>query len=488
MGTDAGNRTPDGMGRIWIALAVGLPPLIALLVPMATVDLAYQVRAGAEIWATGALPATDSWTFTIAGTPWADQQWLAQVLLSAVHRLGGWELLAVLRAGLIAAVAALLVLTALRRGAGERTSAVLALLAFMLASPSLALRPQLFGILAFAALLAVVAGRVHHPRVFLAAPLIVAVWANVHGSFVLAPLLLGWVWLDDVVRRRPSRRALVVLVAGCLATLVTPLGPGVWVYAAGIGANPVIAQTVSEWQRTTPFTVPGALFYLSLAASLVIVWRGRSRLAWPDTLWLAGMAVLAVWAVRGLAWWPAGAVPVLAAALAQPSRESTPGPHTVRVGPRRLLAGVLLVAIVAALPWWRPGDVLTGRQGLLSYAPSGLALALRDRAVPGARVFVPQPWGSWFEWAVPQARYFADARFELFPPAVWADLAVIGSGGEAADAALRRYDVEFVVWPASWPAPGADWEQIYRDEDGAVLRRPAQAIIGSSTNGRSGSE
>ena len=65
--------------RLWVVIALALPALLSLLVPLPAVDLAYQVRAGDEILATGALPAVDTWTYTIAGTPWVDQQWLAQV-------------------------------------------------------------------------------------------------------------------------------------------------------------------------------------------------------------------------------------------------------------------------------------------------------------------------------------------------------------------------------------------------------------------------
>ena len=96
-----------------------------------------------------------------------------------------------------------------------------------------------------------------------------SLWANMHGSFVLAPAILGYAWLDDVLRGRPARTSFAVLVLGVLATFVTPFGPGVWAYAAGIGANPVIAGQVSEWQRTTPFTVTGLLFYASVAAVAV---------------------------------------------------------------------------------------------------------------------------------------------------------------------------------------------------------------------------
>jgi hypothetical protein len=475
------------LSRVWLAVALVLPALMALLVPLPAVDLAYQVRAGDAIIRTGQLPWIDTYTFTVGGQPWTDQQWLAQVLLSLGYRLGGWEALAVLRAALVAAMSGLLVLVGVFRGASTRTASILALLAFLLASPALALRPQLFAIVLFAGLLALVAGRERHPGAFLLAPVIVALWANLHGSFVLAPLLLGYAWLDDLVRRRPARRSFAVLVAGTLATLVNPFGAGVWAYAADIGANPVIRDRVSEWQHTLPMTPLGALFYVSVVGAALVAWRGRDRLAWPDGVWLLGLIVLGAWAVRGLAWWPPGAVLVLGAALGvRPAPGARPvlvvtAPPRPPARPLRLLnaavVAVLGLALVAALPWWRPADPLTGRAGLLTYAPSGLAAALRGHVQPGTRVFVPQTWGSWFEWAVPDARYFVDARFELCPADVWADLDRITAGGTPAAEALDRRGVEVVVLPAGGAAPAGAWTAVYSDVDGSILVR-TQARVG----------
>ena len=406
------------LDRLWLVIAIGLPVLVALLVPLPAVDLAYQVRAGDEILRTATLPGVDTWTFTVAGTTWTDQQWLAQVLLSLGYGAGGWELLAVVRAGLIAVTLGLTVATSMARGAGHRTAAVLALLAFALAAPALALRPQLFGIAIFAGLLWLVATREQHPRRLWLAPLLIVLWANMHGSFVLAPLVLGYAWLDDVARGRAWRPTFAILVVGVLATLVNPFGPAVWAYAAGIGGNPAITERVSEWQRTTPLTVPGALFYASAIGVLIVLVRGRSALRWPDWLWVAGMFAIGAWTVRGLAWWPfagafvvAAALPVLLAprSAAAVARSARPSPIAA------LLAVVFGVAILAALPWWRPQDPLTGRVGLLTYAPSGLAQAVRDATKPGDRVFMPQTWASWFEWAAPDSRLLSRLPVRAVP-------------------------------------------------------------------------
>ena len=462
------------LDRLWLVIAIGLPVLVALLVPMPAVDLAYQVRAGDEILRTAALPGVDTWTFTVAGTPWTDQQWLAQVALALGYRAGGWELLAVARAALVAVAIGCAIASSMARGAGPRMAAILGLLVFALSAPALALRPQLFGIAIFAALLWLIATRQEHPRRLWAAPLLVLLWANLHGSFVLAPLVLGYAWLDDVARGRPSRQTLAVLVVGVLATFVNPFGAGAWAYAAGIGANPAITEHVSEWQRTTPFTVPGALFYVSAVGTLLVLARGRSALRVPDWLWIVGMLAIGVWTVRGLAWWPFGAAYVVAAALPVVlASTGRAGAATARPRPSPVAAVLALVfglAIVAALPWWRPSDPLTGRKGLLTYAPPGLAHALTTELEPGSRVFVPQTWASWFEWAAPDAATFLDSRFELFPADVWDDYIDIADGGSDAQAALDRWSVEAVVVPAGTP-PLDGWHVAYEDDDGLLLVR-----------------
>ncbi len=108
---------------------------------------------------------------------------------------------------------------------------------------------------------------------------------------------------------------------------------------------------------------------------------------------------------------------------------STPRRTSVRLN--AVVAALLGVVVVAALPWWRPLDPLTGRVGLLSYAPPGSRPRCASASSREPVSFAPQVWTSWFEWAVPDAVYFVDSRFELFPADVWADYARIAGPGAA---------------------------------------------------------
>jgi hypothetical protein len=339
---------------------------------------------------------------------------------------------------------------------------------------------------------------------------VVLSWANLHGSFFLAPMAIGLATLDDLLRRSPGWRTMVaVLAASTIATCVTPFGAEVWGYAVGLSTNPTITRLISEWQRTSPLSILGVLFYGSVLPAAAVVVRSHRRgrkIEIGRALWLLALAVLGAYAERGVVWWALGApvalapliasaFPALAAAL--PGRE-----HLDRVEPaglRRLnvvLVGGIVVAIVGLQPLWRPADPLTGPEGSLRDAPGGLARVLAARAGAADRVVVPQPWASWFEWAAPGRLVMVDSRIELFDDATWNNYLAISGGGAAGLAALDRIGATVVVVdPATQPALNSSirgvasrWVVAFEDADGAVfVPRPWHQTPGRTGASFSGS-
>src|SRR6185437_9940437 len=254
------NPTWPTLGQLWTFLGVFLPALAALLVPMPAVDLAYALRAGSEILGGGGIPTTDTWTFTVAGTPWLDQQWGAQVLLTGVFDVLGWTGLALLRAALVGltfwlllgAIRAAWSIASVRAGgsaiaSSARTATLITIAFFVVVAPALALRPQLFAVVLFAATLRILVERSRHPRRLWLIPIIAIAWANVHGSFPLVVVLVALAWIDEVAllrvppppghpvpalrRRLLGSTGLAIIAAICaVATLVNPFGIDVWAY------------------------------------------------------------------------------------------------------------------------------------------------------------------------------------------------------------------------------------------------------------------
>src|SRR4029079_4573019 len=387
-------------------LAVALPVLATLIGSLATVDLTYLIRAGEEIFATGRIPNVDTWTFTAAGLPWVYQQWGTEVIFATVYRFGGWTGLVLLRAVLVGIIFGCVYAICRRRVAlSRRISALLTLITFSIAAVALGLRAQALGMAFFAVLLLIVTERRTHPRLLWVIPPVVLLWANIHGSFFLAPLVLGLAWLEDLDEHAPHpHRTLAVAIVSALAACVTPVGPAVWIYAAGLTTNSAVTNDIAEWQATSIRTIPGLIFFASVfCVAVVIARRGRAT-PWPTLAWLGVFFLIGVYAARGIAWWPLAAVTAVAARLADPARMAEPEREAPPLF-RRLNAAIVVLFVVvgvALLPLWRPGDARTqAPSGILVYAPPGITAALRDLAKPGDRVFNPQEWGSWLEFALP---------------------------------------------------------------------------------------
>jgi hypothetical protein len=448
--------------ELWLFLAIALPALAALIASLSTVDLAYQLRAGADILAGRGIPSVDTWTFTAAGRPWFDQQWLAQVFLATMYQATGWTGLALLRVVLVVAIQGFL-LGAIRRRAPSmrpRTAALLALGAFIVMAPALALRPQLFGIVLFAGSLAALAGRRERPGWWWIVPLLALVWANYHGSFVLAPLLVGLALLEDLHDRWPGAgRTFAMLVATVLATFVTPFGPTVWLYARDLASNHEVTSRISEWQPPRLTDVPGALFWLSVVAAgltvVILARRGRT-VTWPAIVTLVVFAGLGAIAARGVAWWPGIAAVTIAGIACGASPEyASPEREPRRSLLNGLVAVALVVAAVALMPFWRPMDrFLEAPEGLLAdEAPSSVTAALRQLAKPADRVWNPQIWGSWFELAVPAPTYALDSRVEIFPSEIWARAEVVAEAKPGWEEVLDDAGVTIVVTEGSGTSP-----------------------------------
>ena len=214
---------------------------------------------------------------------------------------------------------------------------------------------------------------------------------------------------------------------------------------------------------------------------VAVAWRRRS-LPWPPVLGLAGFAALAMLTVRGVAWWPGFAVVALAGFAIPLDRVGTARRGSQARPGRRvnaLIASFLVIASVAALPAWRPVDSgLNAPTGLLESAPSKVTAVLREIATPADRVWNPQVWGSWLEFAVPAPSYAFDSRIELIPPTAWADGDVVITAGAGWQAILDNAGVTIVVseGPATLPlaralAGDSVWQLQHADDDGSIWVR-----------------
>ena len=471
------------LSQTWALSSVLIPVLVLTGLPLVAIDLAYQLRAGEIMLQTHSLLRTDVFTATSTGTPWLNQQWLPEILLAGAFRVGGWLGLVVLRGALAAAILWFIFLACRAAGASTNRAALLTLATGVLLPAGFGLRPQLFGMVCFAATALLVARRGRSPRgLWLVVPITV-LWANLHGTFFLAPVLLALAWVEDRSRGRAEPGTLLVGGASLLATMVNPYGVRVWSYALGLSTNPVIRKAIAEWQPPTIASYTGAMLFASVVGvAVLLIARVRRPVPWASLLPLLVFLVIGLMAIRGAYWWAMAAPIVLAGTLddppARPERRDPAGLQNVAI------VGLLVVAILAILIRWVP---YTGRSlpegGRLTFAPVGITSELHRVLVPGEVVFNAQEWGSWLEFEFPDNPVVVDSRIEVLPEDVWWKTIQVSSGVEGWQRVLDSWHVDVAVLardqqPGLIPRMKADpgWELVYEDAEGLIFRRVSTPV------------
>ncbi|MFB6351409.1 MAG: hypothetical protein ABEN55_09620, partial [Bradymonadaceae bacterium] len=196
-------RWPPPLSLLWLVLPVVGITLRVGVAPVAPHDYWWHLAFGRLIAETGSIPSANLFLYTLpADAAFLDQPWLAQWLLYRLVDQFGHTGPYVVRAGLTAAVWAGLIWAARRRCRDSRVVGAVALVAVVASAGVFSIRSRLFALPLYAATVTIVlevADRRLDARYLLGLGPIVVLWANLHGSFVLASVLAGVAGLGDAV-------------------------------------------------------------------------------------------------------------------------------------------------------------------------------------------------------------------------------------------------------------------------------------------------
>ena len=173
-----------------------LVPVVAILAVFAMAlrfsigpDTYWHLRAGEWMLSEGSLLRSDPFSLTRLGSEWIYPGWLAQITLIAAYRLMGFPGLNLLTALAVTATFAFIWKT-MREGPLLR--AFVLLLAATASAVYWSARPHIFTFLFTAITLwAMARFRRTGSRAIWVIPVLTAVWANVHGGFVIPLVLIG---------------------------------------------------------------------------------------------------------------------------------------------------------------------------------------------------------------------------------------------------------------------------------------------------------
>jgi hypothetical protein len=270
-------------------------------------------------------------------------------------------------------------------------------------------------------------------------------WANLHGAFVVGIGLLVIEALAAAWRRDRARavRYLLVTVAGVAGLLVNPWGARVVGYAISLPVNPAVTRVVTEWGPTDVRKLTGLLVVGALGLLVVALVRAPAPGRVPEQLVrMAVLGGLALWAVRGVAWFGL-ALPVALCALERERPPRLPAQDRGTPAVSVAVLGVLAVALVASAP--PLGRTLLGPRPAMTFAPVAAADWLAANPQPG-RMLNFQPWGSYLEFRLgPEVQVAFDSRAELPTVEQWDRYLAVFAGRWDTERQLDDWEVGHVV-------------------------------------------
>jgi hypothetical protein len=210
----------------------------------------WHIRTGQFILTTHRIPHTDPFSSTMQGKPWFAWEWLYDLLGGGIDSTMGLNGVVWFNAIVIAMVFAGTFQWLIRRGVNLPVSVLLVLLAIPASMIHFLARPHvvtwLFALVWFTILDSSereVFGGCHRSYWLWALPLLMLLWVNVHGGFVIGFILLGIYWLsacwtwwqtkqgrieDEFLRIAAVRRAWELLWVGVTSAAVSLANPYGW--------------------------------------------------------------------------------------------------------------------------------------------------------------------------------------------------------------------------------------------------------------------
>jgi hypothetical protein len=379
------------------------------------------------------LPHTNTMTLLARGHRWVDQQWLSQLGLYGLFSLGGIKLVLALNLALVVSAYALATAYATRRGGSPSMVAVVGVLAFApIVISSAAVRTQSFVYLPFVFLVAQLLRR--ELSIWRVTGLLglLALWANVHGSVILAAGFVVLRGIVDATERKWTATTLLLVVGPIAAIFASPYALDLPSYYHATAFNSSFGRYLQQWAPSTlsPLTAP---LYVLLLGGLWTLGRCHTVYSRFESVMISVAVLVGLLAVRH---WPFAAlilIMLLPVGVTTLRRKSNRPPS--RVAAAVVVGAAALTALFAVAMLSRPPSAFTSE-----FSPRLATVVASAR--PAGPVYAAVTYADWLLWARPSllGRIRYDARYELMNDATIERL-VLFRHGAGVDAVLRANQI-----------------------------------------------
>lgn len=424
-------------------------------------------------------PYEDPFSFTPHTETWVNPAWLYDVVMGVIAEYSTLGATIFCTALLAAALAYAMAKHLLQRGISPLVLTFAMVLQLSLLGTGIALRPQIMTLYGAATLYLLLHHSATHPKKLLWVPLIMMLWANLHGGIVIGLLIFGAFGLEALLQRR-WRYALQLSfagIAGIAASFVTPYGWELYdlIYRTMTG---VMLPYIEEWG--SPFKHQRwhmlVLYLLILLWALPCTLRPQSPLLFRDAVLLVITLLMAADSIRHLSLLGLLGAPAFCQLLHQKLQPLTLWNHYEKrwrewltkppatTAMRNLFATLSLIILAASLFWPKWEETLIPPEEY----PVAEINYLRENC-PRCRTYALYDYaGTLLYFSRGKVPVFYDSRAEnVYSQQLLADGIHISTLQSGWQYLLDKYEVEALLMPLnhpvfSWLAKEKDWHFAYR--------------------------
>ena len=449
------------------------------LLPLSHTDLWGHLSYGRQIVSERAIPQTVPLMPLSEGVPFIDGAWLTQVLGYGAWTVGGRAAMAFLFA-LSVTLSSGFIMMRVRQKTGSGLFALLAfgLLLWVDWKQLMIVRPQLAGLVMFCGLFSFLTSKKWHGSLWVGVPVLFALWANMHGSFMVGLGLLGAFTIGravDLLRRtgkvkmllrdRWVFRYLLLTELAAVATLVNPYGLALHAEVLSFGQNANLADII-EWKPLSIRMFQGQAA-AAVALMLIVFYRfSPRRVSTTELILLAGLGVGALWTSRMILWWAPVAAYFVALhghSIYRHWRQAEPATEPPRTASLWTVVslGIAFLAFEISHMGNVTVDLATGktekaRDRMNKVAVSDMTPVLvvdkylnkvyGGKNPPTGLVFNTYEMGDYLTFAGPRnMKLFLNSHAHLVPTDVWKAYMGISEFGRDWESELARYGVNMVI-------------------------------------------
>ena len=444
-------------------------------------DIWWHLRNAQFLFTHRALPNIDTYSFTVAGHPWMNSEWLAEIPYYLAWRVLGLEGIEILMLLVLEAIFLGVLYLCYQRTKHIKASILACWIAVFLGTVNFAPRTVLFGYVALVILLAILERFRSEGRapLWLLPPLF-CLWINTHGSWCLGLMVLaiftacGFVegeWGVIQASRwssRQLRQLIATFGASCAALFVNPYGYRLVLYPLDVAVRQRLNMTfIDEWASINFHAARGLVVLVLLAGLFCSALITRHR--WM----LSDLALMLVAFYGGLSHerllFFAGIIvaPIIAELLDRipPYRPEADKPWVNAA----IICGVLAFVVLKF-----PGRAQLERQVSAKF-PAEIMPYLESHP-PSGRVLNDYDWGGYLGWRDPQLKVFVDSRVDIFEYAgVFKDYVSLMQFNHPLKI-LDEYRIRYVLMPPQAPlavllGTQPDWKVVFSGRLSALLER-----------------